>query len=1027
MSDSKNTGSGQGNRFARAIAGSLCVAALASAGSALAEHWTRSGGGDLYIRGIRLFANTPATGQATVYASTLGAGVLKLTHNGTGVTVAQINSGLPLLRIRTIAATDVNTLFAAVDSYGVYKSTNGGASWTAANGSGLTGLGCLTLRNISVRTATEIWALGACRHNSGIYRTLDGGATWTRLGAATIPDDAAVGSITFSGTGPATVALASTGRDGIFRSNDNGATWAQINNGIPAPAGANRISVFNVVVLANANQLVSWVEGQGVYRSADGGANWTPSGTGLPANTHSLAGISRESSTVLYLGADKGPVYRSTDGGLNWAPWGTTGSQESNSYVRGVTSDVTAAGRFWLHGLNGITFTGDNGATFNSVTLPDGYITGANLDPTGAGAYFAALNVYKIPDLYAPGFNGAVTIGDTLPAAADDILADTNTAGTLYAKLPNRGVYKSVNDGASWTPLTIPGREVGTTPAMEHTFADSQVLFAGLDNKFGTATGGGLLKSINGGGTWTDSSTGLANADARQINSIAVQDDPAIMLLGTDDGIYRSTNGGANWTLVHSVNDSFGTTLPFFGVRFDPVNPAIAWAAGLHVNPDGTVLSSSGVYKSTNGGATWTQVLSGRRVSQVRPESNGRIAALQQRDLSQSPVIASTDGGVTWQSLSAGIQENDGIAIIRTPRLPGTHLAIAMTTGGIYVLDKQALTVTVSGSGTVSSSPAGISCPGTCSANMYDHEPVTLTAAAGAGRVFAGWSGACTGTGTCQVSMDAARAVTATFIDPNPPRLANISTRGQVQTGFDVMIGGFVISGASAKTVVIRAIGPSLANFGVSGALANPTLQLVRSSDNSVIATNDDWGGATNASVIQSSGFAPSHPLESAIYVSLVPGAYTAIVSGVNNATGVGLVEVYEVDHPEVGLINISTRGKVQTGFDVMIGGFVVQGSGPQSVVIRAIGPSLANFGVSGALANPTLQLVRMSDGATIATNDDWGSASNAAQIQSSGFAPSNALESAILMSLPPGAYTAIVSGVNNGTGVGLIEVYTTQ
>jgi len=259
---------------------------------------------------------------------------------------------------------------------------------------------------------------------------------------------------------------------------------------------------------------------------------------------------------------------------------------------------------------------------------------------------------------------------------------------------------------------------------------------------------------------------------------------------------------------------------------------------------------------------------------------------------------------------------------------------------------------------------------------------------------------------------------------PDSPRLANISTRGQVQTGFNVMIGGFVISGASAKTVVVRATGPSLTNFGVSGALSNPTLQLVRSSDQAVIATNDDWGSAANAAQISSSGFAPSNPLESAIYATLQPGAYTAIVSGVGGATGVGLVEVYEVDHPEIPLINISTRGKVQTGFDVMIGGFVIQGNGPETVVIRAIGPSLVNFGITGALANPTMSLVRMSDQATIAINDDWGSASNAAQISSSGFAPSNPLESAILITLQPGAYTAVVSGVGGGTGVGLVEVY---
>ena len=140
--------------------------------------------------------------------------------------------------------------------------------------------------------------------------------------------------------------------------------------------------------------------------------------------------------------------------------------------------------------------------------------------------------------------------------------------------------------------------------------------------------------------------------------------------------------------------------------------------------------------------------------------------------------------------------------------------------------------------------------------------------------------------------------------------------------------------------------------------------------------------------------------------------------------TGVGIVEVFEVDHPEVPLINISTRGQVLTGNDVMIGGFIIQGSAPQTVVIRARGPSLIPFGITNALANPTLQLVRSSDQATLAVNDNWESASNAADILASGFAPSNALEATILITLPPGAYTAIVAGALGGTGVAIIEVF---
>jgi hypothetical protein len=162
-----------------------------------------------------------------------------------------------------------------------------------------------------------------------------------------------------------------------------------------------------------------------------------------------------------------------------------------------------------------------------------------------------------------------------------------------------------------------------------------------------------------------------------------------------------------------------------------------------------------------------------------------------------------------------------------------------------------------------------------------------------------------------------------------------------------------------------------------------------------------------------------------AILVSLPPGAYTAIAAGAGGGTGIGVVAVYEVDHPEIPLINLSSRGQVQSGNNAMIGGFVIQGSGPRTVVITATGPSLSAYGVTGALANPVLSLVRAADNTTIASNDDWGSAANAAQVLASGFAPQNPVESAILVTLQPGAYTAVVSGVGGLAGTGVVSIYT--
>ena len=257
-------------------------------------------------------------------------------------------------------------------------------------------------------------------------------------------------------------------------------------------------------------------------------------------------------------------------------------------------------------------------------------------------------------------------------------------------------------------------------------------------------------------------------------------------------------------------------------------------------------------------------------------------------------------------------------------------------------------------------------------------------------------------------------------------RLSNIATRGQVSVGENVLIGGFVIGGATPKTVVVTAIGPALTAAGIANALPDPVLTLFRSSDGSVLATNDDWSTAPNASAIQAAGFAPGQPRESAIMMTLQPGAYTAIVSGAGNTAGVGIVAVYEVDHPEVPLLNISTRGRVLTGNDVMIGGFVIQGAADRTVVVTAIGPALLGAGIPDALANPTLTLFA-ADGTMVATNDDWGTAPNAAQIQGAGFAPADPRESAIMVTLPPGAYTAVLSGAGGATGVGIIAVYGMQ
>ena len=252
---------------------------------------------------------------------------------------------------------------------------------------------------------------------------------------------------------------------------------------------------------------------------------------------------------------------------------------------------------------------------------------------------------------------------------------------------------------------------------------------------------------------------------------------------------------------------------------------------------------------------------------------------------------------------------------------------------------------------------------------------------------------------------------------PPPTTLANISTRLRVETGDNVLIGGFIVTGTQPKKVIVRAIGPSLP---LAGALADPVLEL-RDSSGSLIFSNDNWRSDQEAEIIATT-IPPSNDLESAIVATLPANNsnYTAIVRGVNNGTGIGVVEAYDLDRTvNSKLANISTRGLVQTGDNVLIGGMIVLGQDPLKVIVRAIGPSLP---LPGTLGDPTLELHDV-NGALIASNDNWRS-DQEAEIIATTIPPTNDLESAIVRDLAPGNYTAIVRGVNNTTGVALVEAY---
>jgi hypothetical protein len=246
----------------------------------------------------------------------------------------------------------------------------------------------------------------------------------------------------------------------------------------------------------------------------------------------------------------------------------------------------------------------------------------------------------------------------------------------------------------------------------------------------------------------------------------------------------------------------------------------------------------------------------------------------------------------------------------------------------------------------------------------------------------------------------------------------------RVQTGNNVGIGGFIITGTAPKHVLLRAIGPSIT--GLPGVLADPVLELHGPAGFATVTNNNWQDDPIQAAAILATGLAPTNNLEAAIDATLNPGAYTGLVRGNGGTSGIGLVEIYDLSQAVLAkMANISTRALVGTGNDVVIAGFILgNNSGTTRIVIRGLGGSLTVFGIPNALANPTLEL-RDNNGAVLASNDNWqDDPAQAAELTAAGLAPTDASESGIALTLGPGQYTAVLAGQGGTSGVGVIEVY---
>jgi len=540
---------------------------------------------------------------------------------------------------------------------------------------------------------------------------------------------------------------------------------------------------------------------------------------------------------------------------------------------------------------------------------------------------------------------------------------------------------------------------------------------------------------IFGGPVITSPATATATQDQLFVYQITATNNPtsfgatplpAGLTFHSDTGILGGAPTDPGVTQIQlTASNSFGTGTATLTLTVQPAPPGPVIASGTSITARTGVPFSFEVF-TTGGSATARLSATGLPPGLSVDPVTGIISGIPTTDGSFGVTLTVTDGGVTNTfTLELTFTSDPAIPVIISPR-ETTLAAGQFFTYTIVAPSSNQSGTTFSLIGTLPSGLVFDAATGTISGTYNSHFQNGGALLGNVQLIATNSSGTATST--------------LNFFQQVSSTAKNISTRLAVGTGDNVLIGGIIIQGNAPKKVIIRAIGPELTQYGVPGALQDPFLEL-HDVSGALIGQNDNWGTTIQGGVItsdqvaeiQASGLAPGDSHESAIIATLQPGNYTAIIRGEpDGTTGVALVEVYDLGTASLDvssnaqLGNISTRGLVQTGDNVMIGGFIVRGDMPATVIVRAIGPSLTAYGVPGALQDPTLEL-HDGTGAVIGSNDNWRDDPGAAQIQADNLAPSDPRESATIVTLAPGNYTAIVRGTNDTTGVALVEAFVLQ
>jgi hypothetical protein len=572
-------------------------------------------------------------------------------------------------------------------------------------------------------------------------------------------------------------------------------------------------------------------------------------------------------------------------------------------------------------------------------------------------------------------------------------------------------MWRSINGGQSWTrlaPATGGDKQwftIDTTNSSGHGFQYQCWSIAG--NNYG---GRQFTRSIDGGFTWMDP-INIPNSPAW--GTLDVDADGNLFIGGVN------LNTGGIWC-VRSTNAKNGAVIPSFD-RVTAINLGGFIASGESINPEG-ILGQVFLAADRSGTSTNNNVYMLASVKASAASTGSDVM-----------FVRSTNGGQTFGA-PRRINDDQGNSSL-------WHWFATMSVAPNGRIDAVWLDTRNSGNNfdsqlfySYSMDGGDTWSPNVAVSDLFDPsvgypnqnkmgDYITMVSDNGGGNV------------AYAATFNSEEDIYYVRVAPPTLHLLNIATRTHVSTEEQVLIAGFIITGTDPKQVIIRGIGPSLNGAGVT--LSDPILELHQG--NTTLVLNDNWktrsDGTSQQASIEATHLQPTNDSESAILMTLSPGAYTAILAGKNGGTGVGVVEVYDVTQGvNSQLANISSRGFVETNDNVMIGGLIIGGgsaSGNARVLVRAIGPSLTNLGIQGALADPTLEL-HDANGATTATNDNWKindqtQQSQEAELRATGNPPSNDLESAIVATLCAGPHTAIVRGKNSSVGVGLVEVYNLQ